>query len=105
MKQEAAKNLIKKILWTWNYRVTDIGGLPFDLRVNGFIRVKVLTASKKEATQTRTLKNCDVIAVVVNDKIRFYSKGERITWPTGDEWATFKKYSTTPTEVFGPRRR
>jgi hypothetical protein len=107
MRQDTAKNLIKKILWMWNYKVTDIGGLPFDLRVSGFIRVKVLTAKKEEATQPRQLKNCDVIAVVVSDKTRFYSKGVEANKYTIDReagWKTFRHYVTTPTGVFGPRR-
>ena len=102
MTKDEAKNEIKKHLWGWNLKVRDVAGVaPYDLLVNGMVKVSVIASTQTAAENKRRAKNCDILAVVVNERIRFYSKGG----PADAEgYRLFSEWVKTPSKIIpGPK--
>ncbi len=102
MTKDEAKNAIKKHLWGWGLKVRDVAGVaPYDLLVNGMVKVSVITSTRAAAENIRKAANCDILAVVVDARQKFYSKG-------GDQdkegFRRFSEYVKTPSKLItGPK--
>lgn len=93
--KQKARNEIKKHLWTWGHTVKDVSGLlPYDLLIDGKIKVKVVLSDKWHATDMRVTSGCDVMAVIVTDlgNNKIYSLGTE-TEPRGMK--KFRYYTNT----------
>jgi hypothetical protein len=102
MTQAEAREEIKKHLWGWNLRVRDVAGIaPYDLLVNGKIKMIVVTSKPREAECMRVAA-CDAVAVVVDKKNRFYSIGVNTNSKNG--LRCFGEYVRTPSKIIpGPK--